>query len=195
MQGLVGDNFHTERIAPVHLTDVFAHRFGGERRSDALLSAIDEKVRKTTVEGLLWVDLKCVIAVPIRSLFQIGTAADYLIQFLTVVDSHILHIVSVFHSAFNLEARDACIDQFLQMRAVVEVLQGEQMSILYQDFTVFIKQVPRQATGLGTGTTVGAAVADILAQIALSAMADAQGTMHEKLQRHRGLLSNLPNLL
>ena len=132
---------------------------------------------------------------PTRGLFQIRATADDFIQLLTIIGRHILHVVGVFQPAFDLKARDARVDEFLQMRAVVEVFQTQQMTVLYQDLAILVEQVPRQATGLGTGATVGAAVADILAQIALSAMADTEGAVHEKLQWHGGLLTNLTDLL
>ena len=69
------------------------------------------------------------------------------------------------------------------------------MTILDEHFTILVEQVPRQTARLSAGTTIGTAVTDILAQIALSAMADTKRAVHEKLQWYRGLLTYLPNLL
>ena len=48
------------------------------------------------------------------------------------------------------------------------------MTVFYQGLAVFVEQVPRQTARLGTGATVGAAVAQIMTQIALPALAYAQ---------------------
>ena len=68
------------------------------------------------------------------------------------------------------------------------------MPVFDQHITISVKKVIGETARLGAGTTVGTAVADILAQIALPAVADTQGTMDEKFQRHGGLLPNLANL-
>ena len=60
------------------------------------------------------------------------------------------------------------------------------MSVFYQHVAFGIEQVVRQTTRLGAGTTVGATVADVLAEIALPAVADTQGTVDKELQRHGG---------
>ena len=81
------------------------------------------------------------------------------------------------------------------MRAVVEVFQAEEMPIFNQHVAVGVEEVVGQTAGLGTSATVGAAVADKLTQIAPPAVADTQGAVDEKLQRHGGLLPDFTDLL
>ena len=81
------------------------------------------------------------------------------------------------------------------MGAIVQVFQRQQMPVLNQHLPVGIEQVPREAARLGASATVGTAVTDILAQIALPAMADAKRAMHEKLKRDSRFFTDLTNLL
>ena len=66
----------------------------------------------------------------------------------------------------------------------------QQMAVPDEDVALGVEQVVRQAARLGAGATVGATVADVLTEIALSAMADAEGAVNKKLQRYGGLLSD-----
>ena len=81
------------------------------------------------------------------------------------------------------------------MGTVVEVFKAKQMPIFDKHFPVCVEQVPRQAARLGTSTTIGTTVADMLAQIALPAVADAQRAMDEKFQRNGGFFANFMDLL
>ena len=60
MQGFIRQQLHLNGIAPLHLTDVFTHRFWGEWRTDIRLTAMDEIIGKATVERLLGVDFEIV---------------------------------------------------------------------------------------------------------------------------------------
>ena len=89
------------------------------------------------------------------------------------------------------------------MLAVVQVLQAEQMPAFQQylflgHLSPFFgvegghgHQIPRQSAWLRAGPAVGAPVADVFAQVTLSAVTDAQRAMHKELQRHRGFCTDL----
>ena len=135
---------------------------------------MDEIVGEATVERLLRVHLERVGTVANRGLGIFRPAFKDGVELLTVVGRHILHIIRVFQPTFDLEAGDAGIQQLLKMGAVVQVFQAEQVFAFNQHLTLRVEQIPWQSAGLGTGAAVGRAVADILAQIALSTVADTQ---------------------
>ena len=155
---------------------------------------MDEIVGEAAVERLLRVYLEVVTAMARRGRRPFRAAFEDPVQQATVVGRHVLHVVGLFQPALDLETRDTGLHQLLEMGAVVEVFQAQQMLPLDQHTARLVEQVPRQAARLGAGTPIGAAVADVMAQITLAAVTHTQGAMHKKLQRHGGLLADRPDL-
>ena len=158
------------------------------------MPSIDEEIGETTIERFLGVDFEIKMAMSTRGRHVFRAPFENLIQFLAIKGGDVFHVVGLFHAPFNLEAGDARIHQFLEMCTVVKVFQRQQVAVFDEYLAVGVEQIPWQSTRLGTSTTVCAAVADALAEVATSAVADAQGTMHKELKRHGGLFPDLLDL-
>ena len=107
MQGFIGQQLHLDRVTPFHLTDVLAHRLGGERRSDVRLAAIDEIIGEASVEGLFGIHLEIIGAMPQRGLHKFRASFKDGIQLLAIISRHVFHIIGILQAPFYLEACDA----------------------------------------------------------------------------------------
>ena len=158
-----------------------------------MLAAVQEVSGKSTIERFVEIGDKRITAMSQRSaLIDIRMTLDDVIESLTICCHHILDIVDVLQAALNLERCRSCLNQFLQMVTLVQVLQRQKVTLVYPLVTVTIHQVELHAAHLGTLTAIGRTPKEKLRGIALAAIADAQGSMNENLQLHiRHLAMNL----
>ena len=108
---------------------------------------------------------------------------------------HVLHVGDLFQPAFYLQGRDARVQQVFQIVAPVHVFQGEQVLSRRDLPPVRVDQGVGQAAVLGALAAVRAAPSEGRAQVALPAVAHAQGAVDEYLQRHGGPPGDFPYLL
>ena len=123
-------------------------------------------------------------------------ATDDLVETLTIGRRDVLHIGDILQSALYLERSGTGLDQFLQMVALVHILQGEQVTVALHFPTLGIDQRELHPAELRTLATVGAASETMLGGVTDAGITDAQGPVDEDLQLDiRHLTMNLCNLV
>ena len=102
----------------------------------------------------------------------------------------ILHIGSILQTAFDLERSDAGRHQVGHAAVETDILRRKKRLVADKDMPFGIRQVIAGAAGLRTGTAIGTAAGQVLAQIALAAVSDTKRAVNEELQaaafRHGG---------
>ena len=176
---------HIERVTS-HLLDrahILPHRLRSIRRKDVGLSSMQEIGSKPTVERLVQIGCKRIGTMSLGGTTVLtGMSGDKSVKPLAVCRHDILHIGDVLQPSFYLKRGGTSLYQFLQMVALVHVLQRQEMSLMRYLTTVGIQQVKLHPTELSTGTTVGRTSKTIFRGIANATVTDTQSTMHENLQ-------------
>ena len=144
---------------------------------------------EATVEGLFQVRLEGVgTTAPGGSLISLGMAGNNLVEPLTIGCRDVLHIVGILQAAFNLERNSTGLHQLFQVVYLAEVFQRQQVPGLLYHLAIAVSQVEGKAAELGTSAAVGTTAEAILRGIALSAITDAERTMHEDFELDIGHL-------
>ena len=118
-----------------------------------------------------------------RSTYIFFTAFEYRIQFLAIVSRHILYIGHILQTSFYFQGRSTSIQQSFQVLALIHIFQGQQMFATGNRFPVGIYHIKTQATELCTLSPVCTTAKASLADITLSAIAYAQGSVYKHFQR------------
>ena len=147
---------------------------------------MQEIVRKPAVEGFCGVGGEGVENVSVAGADVFGASGKDGIELLTVVGGDVLNVAHILQSPLNLEGGNAGIEQFLEPFAAVHVAQRKQMPVADECVALGILEGEGQTAELGALPTVGRAPETVLRGVALSAVADAERTMHKDLQRHVG---------
>ena len=108
------------------------------------------------------------------------------VETLTVGSHHILDIADVLQASLNLKRDGTSLDEFLQVGRLVEVLQRQEVALMFQFTAISIEEVELHATDLCAGSPIGRTAKAILRGIAETTVADAEGTMNEDLQLYVG---------
>lgn len=145
---------------------------------------MEEVVGAAPVETLLGIRRKGVAATTGGSGHQIGAARQDGVQLLAIPGGDVLDVVEPLEAPFNLEGADPCGDQRLQVVGLIHVFQGEQVAVFHQHLPRQRLQGTGQSTELGALAAVRAAPGAGVADVALAAVGDAQGTVDEELQLH-----------
>jgi len=98
------------------------------------------------------------------------------------VADDILDVVRVLQPPLDLEAQDARVGHCFQMIGEVQIPDAQQVLVPQEHAARGVHQVPGGAAGLGAFPAVAAAITDGAAQVAVAALAHAQGTIDEGLQ-------------
>ena len=114
---------------------------------------------------------------------------------MAVVGGDVFHIAEVFQASFYLERRDAGRYHVLKLLAGVEVAERQQVFFLDEQAAIAVVEVVGAAAGLRAASAVAAAVVEVLAHIALAAVADAEGAVDEGFEVEVGGLPDLAHLL
>ena len=145
---------------------------------------------EATVEGLFQVRLEGVsTTAPGGSLIPLGMAGNNLVEPLTIGCRDVLHIVGILQATFNLERNGTGLHQLFQVVNQAKVFQRQQVPALLYHLSVAVGQVEGKAAELGTSAAVGTTAEAILRGIALSAITDAERTMHEDFELDIGHLT------
>ena len=104
------------------------------------------------------------------------------VEALTVGCHDVLDIGDILEAPLNLERHGTRLDEFLEVGRLVQILQRQQMALVFQLTTIGIEEVELHAADLCTGTTIGRTAKAILRGIAQAAIADTEGTMNEDFQ-------------
>ena len=99
-------------------------------------------------------------------------ALDKSIEVLTICCDDILYIRCILQTTFYLERGGTCLDELVQMLALIQILQGEQMALLLKHLTIGIQQVELHAAELSTGSSVGRTTKAMLGCITKTTIAD-----------------------
>ena len=169
-----------------YVAEPFPQRFWGEGLADGLCrAAVEEVVGEASVEALVGVWREG------DGAFADGSAAVVLraagddgIDALAVVGGDVLHVGDILQAPFNLKGGDTSIHECFEVGGAVHVLEGQQVALFFNGFAVGIDEVEGQTAELCALPTVGTAPETVLAGIAAAAVADAEGAVHERLQRH-----------
>ena len=113
---------------------------------------------------------------------MLGVRSQVGIELRAVVPHHIFDVGGVFQAPFNLERRNTRGDQIAQPLVQPEILEREQAAVAQQHVSLAVEQVVARAAGLDAGAAVGTPPRKGLAQIAVAAVADAEGSVHKEFQ-------------
>ena len=111
-----------------------------------------------------------------------GRSLGVIIHYLPVIPHHILDIRGILEPAFDLERTDAGSHQVGEALVEPQVAGREERAVADDDAAGCVDQVVAGAAGLGADTAVRAATRELLAQVALPAVAHAQRAVDEELQ-------------
>ena len=175
---------------------VFTQRFRGVGRGDRFgSSSVQKIVGESSVETFFELGCKFYRRVSGRGCTVFGTAFENLVEFLPVIGRTVFYVGHVFESSLYLERRYTRIEKLLQSVALIEVPKREQMLVFGDDIAFPVYEGIGKPAVLGAFAPVGTASAHRFAKIALSAVTDAQGSMHENFERdlyRSGYLVDLP---
>ena len=123
---------------------------------------------------------------PLEARARSGRPVDDLVQQQPVVSGDVLDVVRVLVAPLDLEGLHPGVDQGLEVRALVVVLERQQVLVEGDDAALLVLQGIGQATGLGAVAAVGAASGLGMADVALAGEGDAQGAVDEVLDQGVG---------
>ena len=133
--GKAGNSGNIERLGTtnlLHLAHKLTHCLRCIKRCDVGLSAIEKIIGISTVEGFLqiWLEIVSRFTHGCSDVFAIA-GSHYLIKFLTIGSHHVLHVVYILQSTFNLKRADACIGKILHVVYLAEILERKQMTLMF----------------------------------------------------------------
>ena len=138
---------------------------------------------KAAVERFIELGREGIGATSLRgSTILVGMARNESIEPLVVGSNDILDIRDILQAALNFERRGTGFDEFFQVVALVQVLERQQVALMLPFAAIGINQIELHAAYLGTLSAVGRASETILRGIALTAIANAQGSMYKHLE-------------
>ena len=110
------------------------------------------------------------------------------INALAIVGGEVGDIVCVLEPPLDFECGDARLDQFLNIRRTIHVLQGKQVTLMNgaavrvgKFLAVGIEQVVLHTAHLGAATPIGTAAENDLAQIAATRIGHTERSLHKRL--------------
>ena len=163
----------------MHHAQRHANEFGRIKGADVDLAAGGKVIGAATVESLVRIRCKEDFAAAAGGRCQLGAAFDDFVQQQAVVSGDVFHIAHVLVAALDLERTHASVQQRFQILALVIVLHRQQVLVEGHHAAILVGQGIRQATGLRTIATVGAAAGIGMADETLAGEGHAQGTMNE----------------
>ena len=120
---------------------------------------------------------------------------DIGVKALAISSGYVLNVSNILEAALDLKRYGTRLDEFIQIIALVHILEREQVTLVFYLLAIGIDQRETHTTELGALTTVGATLETMLRGIADARIANAQGTMHKHLEFDiRHLAMNLGNL-
>ncbi len=155
---------------------------------------MEEVIGAAAVEALFGVRREAVAATTRRGSHQIGAVIQNGVQLLAIPGGDIFDVVEPLETPFNLEGADPRLDQRLQVVGLIHILEGQQVAVGHQHFTVRLLQRAGQATELGTLAAVGTATGTGMADVALAAIRDTERAVDKELQLHIGRCADLADL-
>ena len=126
---------------------------------------------------------------------QLGLPLHDAVQELAVVGGGVFDVVHVLQTAFDFEGGDAGVDHGAEMVGGGEVAEREEVLVFAQEVAVGVVEVVGGAAGLRTAAAVAAAVVEVLAEVALAAVADAEGPLDKGFQLDGGVAAYVLHLL
>ena len=115
------------------------------------------------------------------------------VQILPVHRDNTGRVLRLLHPSFNLERRDAALNEIRQPVEKTQVLRTQKVSLHSLSFSVF--RLVSQPAGLCASSAVPASPAELAREQALSGITDTQGTVNECLHFQAALLVNLTELV
>ena len=155
---------------------------------------MEEVIGAAAVEALLRIRREAVAAAAGRGGHQIAAALQNGVELLPIPGRDVLDVVEPLEAPLDFERADPRLDQRLQVVGLIHVLEREQVAVGHQHLAIRLLQRAGQPTELGTLAAVGAAAGPSVADVALTAVGDAERTVDEELQLHIGGRTDLADL-
>ena len=181
--GVIRLDRHNARTDAIHRSDALPHRLGCVHRRPLPAFPVQKQFRVVAVEGFLQIGFETAPDRPERgATVFVGMAADQGVQRIGIGPDNVPDVGLALETTFDLERIGASLGEVFQAMDEVEILQGQEGPVPSQHLAIGVLQIIERPAGLDAGAAVRAAAGQMFGQIALSAVADAQGPVDKAFQ-------------
>ena len=163
-----------------------AYALGGGEGAEVGSAALHEIVCIAAVEGAVNVGGEGVLVYALRAALIVGAAAAHDgVELLTIPCCDVFDVGYVFETPFNLERGDSCVEEGFEIVRAVHVAHTQEVA-LGEKAVVAGEETIWHTAELGALSAICAAIVADLGGIAASVVADADGSVDEDFEGHRG---------